>query len=237
MAAYPNGTHLLVKWNNDGYPACARIVCGHFGGHSERYVVLTPDGAMTDEDYSCDDIAWVRVRPPGGLPFGMQIDDIEDMNVIPSVSEFNALFIEAAADIRTILNRKPGRAGRSVPAARRDARVGPPLLHNLDRDAQPAPVTLLGSPSGHASGGLAALALAMGGVGGQVVREESAVSPTETSDARVLTDEDDQQGQSFTNFSKGSRTKVRKQTVVDKESRKAREERTLTKPDKKGGPG
>ena len=200
MAAYPNGTQLLVRWNNDGDPACARIVCGHFGGHSERYSVLTPDGAMTDEDYSGDDVAWVRVRPPGGLPFGVQIDDIEDMQAIPSGDELNALFIEAAADIRKILNRNHGRAGRSMPAAHPDARVGPPPLHNLDRDAQPAPDKAPDPLPGRASGGLAALAQAIGGGGGQAVREESAARPPDTSDARVLTVEYDQQGQRFRNF-------------------------------------
>ena len=88
MAAYPNGTQRLIKWNSDDNAACARIICCHFGGSSDRCVVLLPDGDLTDEDYNSDAIAWIRVRPPGGgLPFGIQIGDIEDMNLIPSDEE------------------------------------------------------------------------------------------------------------------------------------------------------
>ena len=108
MAAYPNGTQLLIKWSNDGDTAHARIMCGHFGGASERYVVMLPSGDLSDAGYGADGIDWVRVRPPGGgLPFGLQVGNIEDMTMVPSDDELQALCIESAADIRKLKVRNP----------------------------------------------------------------------------------------------------------------------------------
>ena len=108
--ALPNGSQIFVKDAESGIVS-ARIVCGHFGGDSDRYIVITPDGGLSDEDLSRAEVEWVRVRPAGGgIPFGMGVGAvIQDMEAIPSDEELQALYVEAASDIRVILRRERGR--------------------------------------------------------------------------------------------------------------------------------
>ena len=62
--AYVNGSRLCVKYNIAEPIIHVRYVCGHFGGGSQRYMILTPDGDFYDEDYGdINDFSWNRARP------------------------------------------------------------------------------------------------------------------------------------------------------------------------------
>ena len=173
---------------------------------------------MTDEDYSAEEVQWIRVRPQGGgLPFGIQLDDIEDMNLLPLDAEAEALYVEAAADIRRIKIRNPQMFTRPEKSARVEpdgdkAPIGDGDLSNVDKSVVLKPnvdksvpaVPGLGEPSTSApapiSGGLAALAKAIGGgvAPPEVIHPDKSIGAS--ADARVLAVEYDQQGQRFRCF-------------------------------------
>ena len=65
--AYDNGIILWVKYDVGDPTVHARFLCAFITG--QRYVALTPNGDMYDENYtSLHEFTWVRVAPTGGGP-------------------------------------------------------------------------------------------------------------------------------------------------------------------------
>jgi len=213
--ALANGTQVFVK-NFGSDIVAARMICGHFGGDSDRYIVLNPDGGLSDEDLGGANVQWMRVRPAdGGIPFGLDgASVIQDMEAVPSPAEAAALFVEAAADIRAIVRRQQAQLGVAGPAIREpEGRPGEGVIvaDNHGGRAPPggperaAPSSGLeprgsGGQNVRVSGGLAALASAIGGGAVPVTPPAEVRQSGTSSDARVLTVEYDQTGERFRSF-------------------------------------
>ena len=188
------GADILVKAK--GKRTCvSRLIVRHLSGR--QYVVLTPKGALESEDYSAVSGACYRKRdedPP--LTMGKIAIDFD---TLPSQEEFDAL-CEQAEDIAASMSE--GRVDSDSdfqivpnrPAAKPKILPRPPLKAPQPSQAPAPPVKL--------TGGLGALATALGGVpGGSKARQSDADSQEPAGDdARVLTVMYDPQGQRFRDF-------------------------------------
>jgi hypothetical protein len=210
IMAFANGTQVLVIYQDDVTTAYARVVLGCVDPEADEYVVLTPDGDISIENFADQSIHTVRVKPIGGIPFNFDVANVVPFNDLPSDIESEALFAEAKADIRRLKKAREVQHGLQLRRGRQNQQPvnSEPQQSLVAADqnrsglgnaaAVPAPVA--GVPS--VSGGLAALASALNGQPTAEPNVKSALTTTQvpSAEVRVLAVKYDQTGQRFRNF-------------------------------------
>ena len=215
MADYSNGTQLLVKWSNDDDPACARIVCGFLPVEYEQ---------QGQRFRNCDDAVNLseEVNWPDWLIPGKIVTVLWCLRCTLNRSGSPTLWLHSSITLGKLNPNDHQIAFNDAPCRILETSVcydqlNCPCLAGLVlicRQIQMFEESFKDKFSGGDAGGTGSLE--HHSMSGRQFRAQLCMCP-------ALNDwlADD----------------LRKKTAVDKERRKAREERTLTKPDKKGGPG
>jgi hypothetical protein len=182
------GTEILIKVKNKR-SSVARLILSHVQG--KQYVVLTPSGEIVLDDFSDVATAAIRDASSRSIPLGMG-KVTEDFDELPSSDEFNALADQGDELAEKTRAESPGNVVQSAqPALVRKTAV---LL---------APPPTSGSVAAPLSGGLGALASALGGITPLAPKASTAAvvgSDAIEADARVLAVRYDNQGQRFRDF-------------------------------------
>jgi hypothetical protein len=203
------GEEVLVRGRNKR-SCVSRLIRAHVQG--KQYIVLTPAGQIISEDYSNASGAEIRDHMTRAESLGLG-KILKDFDVLPTNDEFWELQERGEAEAIALRDIVPSTGlqavGKQSPTQPASGNIRSPSLGGENRPFTPTaslsrPPARVDTAPAPLSGGLGALAAALGGAVPGATSASAGGGPEEPpqADARVLTVKYDNQGQRLRDFVK-----------------------------------